>query len=299
MLEQMENSSLPWTMPWPGDHIYIHADPQAFIRALDMGEQLGADAVSYSHVQDWEYLIDWDRVEILYDNRDYIMIYWGTRYKYCQNPRLKRLTKKKLPISLVITPVPGFAVYRSFLLKEILKALPKQNSRWHEMEYSKASSAHQYKMLIPKQCLYRHVHGYWLEGFFDHIEKGSIGMNFQAEMQSWYIPSQYDWERDIPSCQDYAVRCLQRHPYFRRYMLIDRKLEEFINPFGPSPFDIDWKSNLVFLKKMKKMFQMIFLDNYRKLIEYLNETIKKSMHDWLVLMVAFKRFLMTLLKGAR
>lgn len=240
MLEQINKNPSTWTMPWPSDHIYINPDNEAFNNALLMGEKLGADAVAYSHAQDFEYFLDWSRVKVLYNDPNYVMIEWGEKYRYYQNPRLKKAVKKVMPQSFLMTPVPGFAVYKSTFFKEILEALPPKTTRWQDMEYSPAKSARAYKLLLPKKCLYRHVHGYWLEGFFKYQSKPPFPTEVKKEIESWYIRPNYDWQKNSPTPAEYKQMCLKEHPYFERYF--SQRLEKnFPNEFGASPFDANWQ----------------------------------------------------------
>ena len=240
MLSQMRENPSTWVMPWPGDHIYIHQDQDAFVKSLQKAETLGADAVAYGHVQDFEYFLDWDRVKVLYNDPEYVMIEWGNDYRYYRNPRLKKAAKKIVRQELIMVPVPGFVTYRSELMGQILEALPAGNKRWQDMEYSTAPAAAKFKLLIPKQCLYRHVHGYWFEGFLKYSTGGVFPMDVKAEINTWYIRPQYDWKTNSPTRDAYRENCLKQHPYFVRY-LCERKAGDFPNSFGGSPFDAGWK----------------------------------------------------------
>ncbi|MBI5530077.1 MAG: hypothetical protein HY918_01075 [Candidatus Doudnabacteria bacterium] len=241
MLEQINEAKTYWTMPWPGDHIYINPNPDLFGKTLAMGKKLGADAVAYGHTQDWEYFLDWNRIKVLYNDADYVMIYWGHKYKYCRNPRLGKAAKKTITASLLMTPVPGFITYTSSFFKKILEALPAGTKRWQDMEFSPANEAWKYKLLIPKQYLYRHVHGYWFEGFMKYYNKSKMPAEVDKEIKSWYIPTNYDSKIDSPNPKEYLDICLQRHPYIKRYFIGER-VRDAEGMFGRSPFDSDWKA---------------------------------------------------------
>ncbi len=262
MLAQVRKNPTTWVMPWPGDHIYIHPQDSAFMDALRVGEQLGADAVAYSHVQDFEYFLDWSRINILHNDPEYVLIEWGHRHKYRRNASLNRAALKAIGRPLLMTPVPGFVVYRASLFEEILEALPKITKRWQDMEFSQARSAASYKLLVPKKCLYRHVHGYWLEGFFKYQHATKFPSDTRAEIESWYIRPEYDWRREIPSRQAYRQMCLDQHPYFQRY-IDERRPGAFPNEFATTPFDPNWNPTRTFGVQVKNFFKNAFSDKIR------------------------------------
>jgi hypothetical protein len=266
MVEQMNHSPAEWTMPWPGDHIYIHPDEGAFLRSVAMADHLDADAVVYGHTMDFEYFLNWEFVTVLHNDADYVMIEWGHRYRKNKNHHLGVETKRVVGHELSMPPVPGFAIYRSDFFKEVLNALPADNKRWQDMEFSKARCARKYKLLIPKQCFYRHVHGYWLEGFFKYWREGGWPEDYKREIETWYIRSKYDWEKDLPSRGDYLAMTLKEHPYFERYLTrrIDR---EFENKFGVTPFDACWESTKPSLRKIINKFR-ILVDDLRYEIKH-------------------------------
>jgi hypothetical protein len=235
MLEKIEENPTEWVMPWPGDHIYINPDDNAFIRALKKGEELSADSVLYGHHQDFEYFLDWDLIDIVYNDPEYLMIEWGQKYRYRQNGKLQSEAKKLLGQDLLMVPVPAFAVYKREIFKKILQALPPNTIRWQDMEYSSAAEAEKFKLLIPKQCLYRHVHGYWLEGFFKFYQKGKFPKDKKTEMQSWYIKTNYDWKSDSPNRAEYREACLRTWPYFKQYFTLSENGRMF-SEFAFSPF---------------------------------------------------------------
>ncbi len=238
MLAQIAESNTRWTMPWPGDHIYIHPDDEAFTKLLNKADVLNADSFAYSHVQDFDYFLDWNRVKVLYNDDDYIMIEWGNdHWIKGKNPSMMKQSIQLIGNEILTTPVPGFVVYRSDMLQEILEALPSDNNRWQHMEYSTAACASSFKLLLPKSCLYRHVHGYWLEGFLKYWKKSPFPGDIKAEIDTWYLPTEYDFSIDHPTRHDYRKQCLAAHPYFKKYLNSDLEVS---NPFGSSPFDTEW-----------------------------------------------------------
>ncbi len=265
MLEQMELYPHEWVMPWPGDHIYVHPEDNKYLEALQKAEKLGADAVTYGHTQDFEYFLDWDRIKILYNDADYIMIEWGNKHRYRRNPKLKKAAKRIIGQELIMVPVPAFMTFRCSLFKQIMEALPPKTKRWQDMEYSPAEAAWSFKLLIPKQCLYRHVHGYWLEGFFKYWPNGKIPQNTKAEIESWYIRPNYDWKKNLPTRNEYRIMCLQKFPYFQRYFQ-KRQVGEFKNEFGDSPFDPGWQKKNRFYLWVNNILQLITNDLPRRMV---------------------------------
>jgi len=267
MLEQISKNPTFWTMPFPGDHIYLSQEKKGYLESLKMGKKLNADAVVYSHVQDWEFLLDWDRVEIIYNDPNYVMIKWGHKYKYYRNKNLKiKIGKRK--IALMMPPTPGFLTYKSGFLKEILRSMPKKSKKWQDMEHSLAKEAYSYKLLIPKKCLYRHVHGYWLEYFFKY-KRGDITLkNIKKEISSWYIKTNYNWQKNFPNTLKYKNMCISKHPYFDRYF--DRKNKKN-NKFFKTPFDPNWNSQKSFVIRLKNFYNTYFFDNLEKFIHILKK----------------------------
>ena len=271
MVQQIDLNDAEWAMPWPGDHIYVHPDDGAFVGALEKAEQLDADAVVYSHMQDFEYFLDWNKVKVLYVDSDYIMMEWGKKHHYFeQNPRLRKETQQVLRKEIRMPPVPGFAIYRSPLLREIVQALPPTNHRWQAMEYSHAPAAWAFRLLIPKQCLYRHVHGYWLEGFFKYRTEGCFPTDVGSEIRSWYIPTEYDFDSDYPTRHDYRNSLLEAHPYYERYFK-RKAIGEFKNPFGASPFDADWEKEKLPLVSIIIHNICLFLNDIRNAVNKLKQ----------------------------
>lgn len=217
MINEIEANQTVWTMPFPGDHIYINDDQDLFTRLLDKAEALGADAVAYSHIQDWDYLLDWGVIEKLYEDDSCVMINWGHKYKFYRNHKLIKDAINKIGQFIMIPPVPGYLVYKSDFFKSILKAIPFKTKRWQDMEYSPAKEAYKFKVLIPKQCLYRHVHGYWLEVYLRNIVNGLEAKNLDGALKSIYLRSNYDWRTNKPSIADYKKMTIAENAYFRKY----------------------------------------------------------------------------------
>jgi len=274
MLGQIEANQAEWVMPWPGDHIYVNPDKQAFLKALRKGEELGADAVLYGHMQDFEYFLDWDRINVLYNDLDYVMIEWGRRNRFRQNKKLQSLGRELMKRSLYMIPVPAFAVYKRQFFKEILQALPKNTKRWQDMENSQSKSAWNFKLLMPKQCLYRHVHGYWLEGFFKYYGKGYFPKNEKEELYSWYVRTNYNWKTNSPSPSEYRQMCLKAWPYFKKYFGY-RKSGQYANEFGSSPFDPNWKSPSNILTRVGVVIQNFILEPAKLFVAELLKSAKK------------------------
>ena len=273
MLEQIKLNPSKWVMPWPGDHIYVHPDDDAFVKSLAAAESLGADAVAYSHVQDFEYMLDWNRVKVLVNTPEYVLIEWGEGCRYYQNLKLQLMTKKRIRASLIMPPVPGFVIYKADLFKKILQALPEKTTRWQDMEYSEAKAVWSFKLLIPKQALYRHVHGYWYEGFLKYLSGGNFPKEVRAEIETWYIKPNYNWQENKPDREAYRKMCLKQHPYFEKYFAI-RKPNEFKNDFGSSPFDANWKKPNEFLFLTNNFFKLVVNDFPRRVTRNLIKVLK-------------------------
>lgn len=206
-----------WTMLFPGDHIFISDDQDKLLWYLKEADRYNAVAVSYGHVQDWDFLIDWQRVKIIEDNQEYIVIEWGWRRFYSRNQVVVDDILHKLDRHVVINPVPGYMVFRSEWLKNVLSAIPKA-TRWHDIEHAFHPKTLSYRVLIPKTHLYRHVHGYWIEHYFEIIQnKITRKLSTELALENMYIRPNYDWHTHKPSPDDYLNRCEQRYPYLRRY----------------------------------------------------------------------------------
>jgi len=274
MLENILCNQTLWTMPFPGDHIYINPDNNAYLDSLKKGEEINADAVAYSHIQDFEYLIDWDRIKILYNDNNYVMIKWGYKYKYYRNEQLIHEVKKRFNLFLIVTPLPAFLTYRSDFFKEILKAMPANSKRWQDMEYSPAKRAWGYKLLIPKKCLYRHVHGYWLECYFEYRDnKIMLKKDNRLEIKSSYIKSKYDWRKNFPNTAEYREICFKKHPYFKKYFE-NKEKTVFVNKFFQNPFDFNYKRKRSFMILINNLYKNI-RDNLKRIGSYLINKLRK------------------------
>jgi len=202
------------------------------------------------------------------------MIEWGHRYRYCQNPRLRKAAVKVVPHPIIMTPVPGFVVYKSSFLQAILEALPSGTTRWQDMEHSPAKSAECYKLLIPKKCLYRHVHGYWVEGFFKYASAGGFPAEVKKEIESWYIKADYDWRENSPTAAEYRQRCLSAWPYFIRYFS-SRSEADFSNAYGASPFDSDWEKTTNVAVVVVNSVKTYLVDRLRRRLVALRARFKR------------------------
>lgn len=227
MLEMIDKNPCTWTMPFPGDHIYINADQELLSRLLEKAETLGADAVAYGHVQDFDQLLDWDMIDVLYSDEDSVMINWGNKYKFFRNHSLIKKALNLIGQFIIVTPAPGFMIYRSPFFKKILEALPAGNKRWQDMEYSPAKDVDSYKILLPKKCLYRHVHGYWLE-ILNKGERIRTEVEKRTALDSMYIRSVYDWKNNTPAPARYREMTLEKFPYYAKYLNDSNKEDEKI-----------------------------------------------------------------------
>lgn len=70
MIGQINSNPTTWTMPFPGDHIYIENEGSVFKDYLKIGEEKNVDAISFGHIQDWDYILDWRRIEIIENNEE-------------------------------------------------------------------------------------------------------------------------------------------------------------------------------------------------------------------------------------
>lgn len=206
-----------WTMLFPGDHIFVNANQDKLLWYLHEADKYNADAVSYGHVQDWDFLVDWQRVKIIEDNDEYAVIEWGWRRRYARNKTVGDGILNELGRQVVITPVPGYMVFRSKWLKDVLSAIP-DATRWHDIEHARHPKTLVYKILIPKRHLYRHVHGYWLEHYFETLQgKTTGGLSGEQVLDDMYIRPNYDWYTGKPSPLEYFRQCEERYPYLSRY----------------------------------------------------------------------------------
>lgn len=218
MLEQINNNTTTWTMPFPGDHIYIEDDDgSSFSDYLTRGAEMNVDAISFGHIQDWDYLLDWNRVHIVSDTPDYVIIDWGHKYRYCRNYQLSNKIQQAIGRFLMVPPVPGFMIFKSDFLCKILGALS-HATRWQDMEYVEIDDTWSYRVLIPKKYLYRHVHGYWLEYAFEVLSgRQTVHRDPKDALDGMYIRTQHDWRQNMPTITEYRLMCLERSPLMRKY----------------------------------------------------------------------------------
>ncbi len=260
MMTHLMETDAEWTMPFPGDHIYINPKPHAFSNALKKAGALNADAIAYGHVQDFDYYTDWDRAKVLYNDSEYVMIEWGDKYRFYQNPLLAKKTLETIHKKLVNPPIMGFLMYRKNFFKRILDAMPSGTKRWHDMEKSPVK-AWTYKLLIPKAFLYRHVHGYWIEAHFKYEDSKIPFVNSKEEIESWYVPPRYDWKSNTPTPLEYMNMTLEAHPYYRRYH--PDTLASVPNKYYKTPFDKDWKKPEGFSIALENFYKDFILDTLR------------------------------------
>lgn len=214
---QIKEFKTPWTMLFPGDHIYTHADRDYLHRMLDAADKVGAEAVSYGHIQDWDYLLDWGRIKVVEDTPEYVVIKWGWKWIYCRNKKLTADALQKIGIQIVINPVPGYMLFRSEFLNQILSAIP-ESVKWHDVEHINHPLTQSFKILIPKQYIYRHVHGYWLEHYFEALLGQQLNTKDTKKiLENMYIRPQYNWRTNQPSALSYLHVCEERYPYLRQY----------------------------------------------------------------------------------
>lgn len=266
MISQIDENPSQWTMPWPGDHIFIQPNHSSFIDSITKAESLGADAVAYGHTMDFEFFLDWNLTNILYEDDDHILIKWGHKFRKNKNNELCRQTKKMGGGVLTLPPLPGFATYRSDFFRNILVSMSYGNKRWQDMEYSKTITALNYKLLIPKLCHYRHVHGYWIEGFCKNLPKGYWPKDIKEEIKSWYIKTEYDWQNDSPTAQAYLSKTLNEQPYFEKY--VNKKTNIRTNVIlGDSPFNNGWTRSLLSVSLLTK-YIILKLDGAYIVVKY-------------------------------
>jgi hypothetical protein len=227
MLEAVEKNDCEWVMPWPGDHIFISEDPKAWPNLISAAELEGVDAIAYGHNPDFEFGLDWRRLDVVAETESYFVINWGWLHSWKENRQIAKLFYGHSGRKYAMPPIPGFAIYRRALFESVLKSLPPNASRWQSMEYAKTTKAKEYKLLIPKLCPYRHVHGYGIEGLLSQNDPHHRCEDYQREILSWYLPSLYDWRTDQPSVSSYRDQCLRKFPYFSRYLA--KKSNETLN----------------------------------------------------------------------
>lgn len=231
---QIDEFNTPWTMLFPGDHIYTNPDRDYMHRMLDSADKVGADAVSYGHIQDWDYLLDWGRIKVVEDTSEYVVIEWGWKWNRCRNNKLIADAVQEIGTQIVINPVPGYMLFRSDFLNKILSVIP-NSIKWHDVEHINHPLTQSFKVLIPKQYMYRHVHGYWLEHYFEVLlKKKAHKENSKEVLEDMYLAPKYNWKNDTPNRGDYFKRCLSRYSYMSRYIggTDDDLLPKYHSPFS-------------------------------------------------------------------
>ncbi|HPY08858.1 MAG TPA: hypothetical protein PK469_02990 [bacterium] len=273
MIREIEKNKTDWVMPFPGDHIYINEDYNLLAKLIEKAEFTGADALSYGHIQDWDYLLDWSLIKKIYEDDDCVVIHWGHKYKFCRNRKLVKDALKKINKFIVITPVPGYLIYRSDFLIKILKAIPFKTKRWQDMEYSPAKEAYDFKILLPKKCLYRHVHGYWLEIYLKNKKDGLKENQLDNALKSIYIPTNYDWQQNsAQQIINYKEKTLFDNPYFNKYFVDSNKKDS--NLFSVKNRNNRYKL-VIKLEKIFRSFIFIYFFNWLlKIKKSLNNIIK-------------------------
>lgn len=268
---QINEFKTPWTMLFPGDHIYTNPNRDYIHRMLDVADRISADAVSYGHIQDWDYLLDWGRIKIVEDTKEYVVIEWGWKWRRCRNKKIIADALQKIGIQIVINPVPGYMLFRSDFLNQILSAIP-NSIKWHDVERINHPLTQSFKILIPKQYTYRHVHGYWLEHYFEVLfDKKEHQKNVKENLEDMYIAPRYKWETNTPSRIDYFERCFSRYSYMSKYT--DEK-ENGLLPKCRSPFSKDYvqkrpnltvkiRNNILLCVDIMKLYTLRFRNMWR------------------------------------
>ncbi len=271
MLEQIGQNPSTWVFPFPGDHIYVHPDTEYLTKCLKAAEQYQVQAVSFGHNQDWDYFLDWRRIKIIENNSDFVIIEWGNKHRFCKNRNIIQQVQDKIGKFVTMPPVPGFMILKSDFFSEILKSVPKAK-RWQDMEYASCRAAWSYRVLIPKQYLYRHVHGYWLEYYFEVLNGRRQLLPTDREiLDSMYIKTNYDWKTDSPKSSEYFEKCLQAWPLIAKYTA-KAQLDEWENF---SPFNNGFKQDLDFLQKFLNTFNLNITDNIRRIIGLTVSNLKR------------------------
>lgn len=236
MFKQITENPTTWTMPFPGDHIYIEDSADTFEKYLKIGTEKKVAAISFGHIQDWDFLLNWSRIEVVENTTEYVIIKWGHKFKYCKNYSLAKRIQKLIDIFLMMPPVPGFMIFKSEFLTKILAAVP-DSKRWQDMEYADIPETWSYKVLIPKKYLYRHVHGYWLEHALEVIN-GKKHLGNKNALDSMYVRTNYDYKANNPTNAAYRDECFQRSKTMLAYWSQDRsnlpsQYSPFFNPSFP------------------------------------------------------------------
>lgn len=247
MTEQLETTNTNWVMPFPGDHVYLHQEADDFTSAVQMAEKLSADAIAYGHVDDFEKILDWGNLNILYADDQYVLFNWGGEWKRYQNRLLQMRVQHTISKSISLPAILGFCIYSKELMSKILKGMPEKNIRWHDMERINIPETENYKILIPRKLLYYHVHNYWL-GLYYRCKANGTKLNDVenlAQLRSLYIPTEYDWRCTTPKegVEEYRQKVVNFFPEVKNYLLGDTF--ESINKSASSS---SWKGIIVFLR---------------------------------------------------
>lgn len=223
MIEQLETTDTQWVMPFPGDHVYLHLDPDDFVSAIRKGEELSADAIAYGHVDDFEKFLDWRRLRVLYTDDQYVLFNWGRRWKKYHNRLLQVDAQRTIAKFLSNPAILGYCIYSKELMLKILKGMPTKNIRWHDMERIDIPETEEYKILIPRKLLYYHVHNYWLGLYYRCKARGIKVSNVEnvAKLKSLYIPTEYDWRKTTPKegVETYRLKVTTMFPEVKNYLL--------------------------------------------------------------------------------
>lgn len=223
MIEQLETTNTNWVMPFPGDHVYLHTEADDFTSAIQMAEKLSADAIAYGHVDDFEKFLDWRKLEILYADNQYVLFSWGSKWVGSHNRLLQVQAQQTISKLLSMPGILGYCIYSKGLMSKILKGMPEKNIRWHDMERINIPETENYKILIPRKLLYYHVHNYWLGLYYQCKAKGIKINNLEnfAELQSLYIPTEYDWNSTTPKkgVETYRQKVVSAFPEVGEYLL--------------------------------------------------------------------------------
>ena len=126
------------------------------------------------------------------------------------------------------------------------------------MEYSNASAAWSYSVLIPKKYLYRHVHGYWAEQAFEILAGRALPVeDAKATLDTMYIRTEYDWRLNTPDRITYRNECLARTKTMRKYFEKNASyLPEVYSPF----FNETFSTHGTLLQKVKNFLLLNFVD---------------------------------------
>lgn len=272
MIEQINTNPTTWTMPFPGDHIYIEDESSVFEDYLKIGEEKNVDAISFGHIQDWDYLLDWRRIEVLENTDNYVIIKWGHKYRYCKNFAFSKKAQTKIKLFLMMTPVPGFMIFKSPFLKKILEAVSTAN-RWQDMEYSNAPAASSYTVLIPKKYLYRHVHGYWAEQAFEILAGRALPVeDTKSTLDTMYIRTEYDWKLNVPNRVTYRTMCVARTNTMRKYL--ERKPEYLPEVYSPF-FNENFSSRKTLFRIVLNFLLLRCIDNPKNTVRTIFQRTSK------------------------